>query len=440
MAAPRLSAFFLALLALLATPFLLASAPLRAQEIKQTPTKQRDVKAGLLSERVHRDLTRAYDAISAERWQDAIAAVNAVLARGNLNDYERAVAIQLRGHVHAAQGRYGEALKDFEEVIRLNQLPNPQHFQLMYQTAQIYIMQEQYERGLRRLDEWLQYTDTIPVGAFELQAVAYSQLGRYREAIEAIDRAIALSDKPKEQWFQLKVAMHFELKEYAQAARVLELLIERDPTRKNYWVQLASSYLAQEGSEQQKKQNEMRALAVMALAHRMGLLDRESEWIQLYQLYAANEIPYKAAQILEEALSKRIVEPNRKRLEDLANSWAAARELDKALEAYGRAAAYASDGKIDLQRGFILVDLERWAEAEEALAAALRKGGIDRPCNAQLLLGMTQFEQGKMSAAQRSFTEAASDERCRSAASQWLRHLEEVREARAPVAQASGRH
>lgn len=438
MSAPRLSAFLLALLAAFAAPLAVPGFHAAAQEIKQTPTKKREVKAGLLSERVHRDLTRAYDAIGAERWQDAMAAVNAVLARGNLNDYERAVAVQLRGHVHAAQGRYNEALRDFEEVIRLDQLPNPQHFQLMYQTAQIYIMQEQFERGLRRLDEWLQYTDTVPAGAFELQAVAYSQLGRYREAIQAIDRAIALSDKPKEQWYQLKVAMHFELKEYAQAARVLELLIERDPTRKNYWIQLASSYLAQEGSEQQKKQNEARALAIMALAHRMGLLDRESEWVQLYQLYAANDIPYKAAQILEEAIGKRIVEPNRKRWEDLANSWTAARELNKALEAYGRAAALASDGKLDLQRGFILVDLERWAEAEEALAAAVRKGGIDRPCNAHLLLGMAQFEQGKVAAAQRSFTEAAGDERCRSAASQWLRHLEEARENRARVAQAGG--
>lgn len=140
--------------------------------------------------------------------------------------------------------------------------------------------------------------------------------------------------------------------------------------------------------------------------------------------------------MLKEGLEKRVIEPSRRRWEDLANSWAAARELDRALEAYGRAAALASDGKIDLQRGYILVDLERWAEAEEALAAAVRKGGIDRPCNAYLLLGMAQYEQGKLPLAQRSFTQAAADERCRSGAAQWLRHLEEGPAPRAPVAQA----
>jgi tetratricopeptide (TPR) repeat protein len=395
----------------------------RASGTEQThqhrPTKTRDSRQGLLTERTHRDLTRIYDQIGDEKYQEALSALGSVLNRTGLSDYERAVIVQARGHVQLMLERYDAALRDFEEVIRADALPNQAHFSMIYQTAQIYIVQEQFERGLRTLDDWFAYTDTVTASAYELQASALAQLNRYREAIVAIDRAIALSNSPKDNWYQLKLAMHFELKEYPQAAAVLQILIERDPSRKAYWTQLSSIYMAMD--------DQRRALSVMALAHRKDLLDRESDWVQLYQLYSLMEVPYKAAQVLQEGLSKNIIEATQKRWEDLGNTWYTANEMDRALAAYERAAALSADGKIDLQRAYILVDQEKWPDAEQALAEAVRKGGLDRQCNAYLLLGMAQFEQNKRSAAQASFNRSATEERCRSAATQWLRHLEETR-------------
>ncbi len=383
------------------------------------PTKVREVRQGLLSERTHRDLSRIYDQIGEEQYQEALQAVGTVLNRTGLSDYERAVSVQLRGHVNLALERYDQALRDFEEVVRTDAMPNAQHFAMIFQMAQIYIVQEQFETGLRTLDEWFAYTDTVTAAAYEMQASALAQLKRYREAIVAIDKAIAMSADPKDSWYQLKLAMHFELKEYPQAAAVLEILIARDPNRKNYWTQLSSIHMAMDDTR--------KALSVMALAHRKGLLDRESEWIQLYQLYSLAEVPTKAAQILESGLTGNVIESTQKRWEDLGNAWYQAHELDKALQAYARAGALSADGKIDLQRAYILVDQEDWAAAEEALGEATRKGGLDRPCNAMLLLGMAQFEQNKRQAAQQSFNRSASDERCRSGATQWLQHLEETR-------------
>lgn len=394
-------------------------APVADQEHQHRPTKKREERQGLLTERSHRDLTRVYDLIGDEKYQEALASLGTLLNRSGLSDYERAMMVQLRGHVYLATERYDAALRDFDEVIRQDAMPNVRHFQMMYQMAQVYIVQEQFERGLAMLDEWFAYTETVTAAAYEMQASALAQLSRYREAIVAIDKAIAMSSEPKDSWYQLKLAMHFELKQYPQAAAVLDILITRDPDRKSYWTQLASVYMAMD--------DQRKALSVMALAHRKGLLDRESEWVQLFQLYSYIEAPYKAAQILQDGLTRNIIESTQRRWEDLGNSWYTAHELDRALEAYARAGSLSADGKIDLQRAYILVDQEKWAEAEQALAEATRKGGLDRECNAFLLLGMAQFEQGKRQAAQQSFNRSASDDRCRSGATQWIRHLEETR-------------
>jgi tetratricopeptide (TPR) repeat protein len=404
---------------------LAAAAPVAAQQARAAqadphrPTKTRTVPQALLTERTHRDLERIYAQISDEKYAEALPALNNLLNRSGLTDYEKAVIIQARGYVYSLTDRFDQALRDFEEVVRMNVLPNTAHFPLLLQIANLYMAQERFELTLRWVDEWFAYADTPTADAYMLRATALAQLNRFREALVPIDRALALRPDAPDQWYQLKLAAHFELKEYPQAARVLEYLIQRDPGRRSYWNQLVSVYLAMD--------DQRNALAVAALAHRKGIFERETEWVQLYQLYSFNEVPYKAAQILEEGLTKGVVEATQRRWEDLGNAWYSAQEMDRALAAYTRAGALSADGKIDLQRGYILVDQEKWAEAEAALSEAVRKGGLDQPCNAHLLLGMAQYEQGKRAPAQASFNRAMQGDRCRRAAEQWLRHMQETR-------------
>ncbi len=80
----------------------------------------------------------------------------------------------------------------------------------------------------------------------------------------------------------------------------------------------------------------------------------------------------------------------------VGDAWYAAEELEKALAAYEEAGRLADDGLTDLRRGYILVDLERWPAALEALNRALEKGGLDdrQSGEAYLLRGMTQFNLG----------------------------------------------
>ena len=83
-------------------------------------------------------------------------------------------------------------------------------------------------------------------------------------------------------------------------------------------------------------------------------------------------MPYKAAEVLEKGIRDGIVEPTKSHWTMVAETWYSAEELQKSLAAFREAGAVDPAGDIDLRRGFILVDLENWSGALEALGAMWR--------------------------------------------------------------------
>lgn len=378
----------------------------------------REVSPGTMSEQYYRRLEEVHELIGDEKYAEAESEARDLVGRAR-SSYEEAVAVQTYGHVLAAQEKYPAAIQQFKRAIELDALPNPTHFGMMYNVAQLTISTEEYEEGLRWLNR---YFDEVPeseidLNAYVLAASANAELNNHRIAIDYIEKALELSEKPRESWYQLLLAMHLELKDYQAAGRVLERVIKLWPDEKKYWTQLSSIYLQ---LNQDKK-----ALSVMELAHTKGMLDKETEWKQLAQLYLFLEIPFKGAKVLNEGMERGIVEQNKDNLELLANAWYSAREIDEAIDAFERAGRLAVNGKIDMRRAHLLVDKEDWSEARDALNAALEKGGIDSPGNAYVLLGMANYELGNTDAARQAFRQAMDYDRTRNSASQWLRHIEE---------------
>jgi tetratricopeptide (TPR) repeat protein len=377
----------------------------------------REVSPGTMSENMYRRLEKVHDLIGEEKYADAESKARDLVDRAR-SDYEEAVAVQTYGHILASREKYPAAIGQFKRAIELDALPNPTHFGMMFNVAQLLISTEKYEEGL----QWLnRYFDEVPQSeidrnAYVVAASANAELNNHRVAIDYIEKALELADEPKESWYQLLLAMHLELKDYQEAGRVLERMVRLWPDKKQYWTQLSSIYL--------QRNQDKQALSVLELAHTKGLLEKESEWKQLAQLYLFLEIPYKGAKVLQEGIQKGIVEQTKENFELLGNAWYSARETDKAIEAFEKAGNQAANGKIDMRRAHLLVDKEDWGAAREAINAALDKGGIDNPGNAYILLGMSNFELGNTDAARRAFQQAMDYDASRNAASQWLRHLE----------------
>ena len=141
----------------------------------------------------------------------------------------------------------------------------------------------------------------------------------------------------------------------------------------------------------------------------------------------------KAAEVLEKGIRDGIVEPTKAHWTMVAETWYSAEEMEKALAAFGEAGAVDPAGDIDLRRGFILVDLENWSGALEALDDALEKGGLGerRTGEAYLLRGMAHFNLGAFDAAGSDWGRAVRYDNTKDAARQWINHLREERQRRA---------
>lgn len=415
---------------LLASLLLVVAGPLSAQQRVQGHEcgVEREVSAGGLSESTYNRLTRIYEDIGDEQYAGAFSALQTLLERTRREPFEQATILQAMAFVRAQQERYADAIQYFNQSIELNRLPNSAHFEMILQVAHLYYALERYRDALNQLDLWFCVVppdQTNVANVWVMKASIHAQSDEFRQALEAIDTAIAIADEPREQWYQLKLGMHFELNQYREAADVLRILVRMRPQNKTYWVQLSSILM--------ELNNENDARAVLALAYRKGLLDRQTEYLQLASLQQSHNAPRKAAEVMEDGLATGVIEATRQNWEMAAGAWYQARELERSLRAYERAGAVARDGKLDLQRAFILVDLERWDEAQEALGRALNLGGLNQNenGNAYLLLGIAHFNLGRFDEALDAFNRATNYGRVERAAREWINQVRQERSRRA---------
>lgn len=381
----------------------------------------------LLSPRTYEALTVVHELMDRQKYSQAREKLMALQKRlkgaGKQKAYEEAVILQTLGYVYSSVEHYPEAIRVFRASLALEALPAETVLELRYSLAQLHIAIGQYGKGIKLLEAWLQETQAPPVAAHVLAANAYYHLGQYNQVILHIKTAINLADEPPEtSWYQLQLAGHLELKQYSQAAGVLEALIELQPENEGYWEQLATLYA--------EIKKDKRALAVQALAEKMGYLEGQA-LIYLSEFYRYLDIPYKGGQILQQALETGAVKDNAQNWENLADSWTAAREWERAIEAFSKAGRRSQKGQADLRRAQLLIELQRWDEAGAALQQALRKGGLDNPGQAQLLLGQVRYHQGEWAEAIQALELARRSPEYARQAAQWIKHVQVLQKQKA---------
>jgi tetratricopeptide (TPR) repeat protein len=390
--------------------------------------QKREVGGKALDEATWKQLNRVYEDVGEERYDEAYNQLAKMLTRAGRDVYLQAVLNQALAQVEWSRENYDPSLKYFEKAVELDALPDQTHFALMYQIAQLYFMKERYTEALEKLELWFCTApeEKITSSAFVLKASIYAAMEDYKKVLEAIEIAIGMEDTPKEPWWQLKLAAHYELEQFPQAATTLEFMVEHWPDKKMYWTQLSQTYF--------KLKQDEKALAVVGLAYRKGLLDKQGDITYLSNLYSHADVPYKSAEVLQKGIEDGLVEPTEKYWTAVADAWYAAEELEKSLAAYEKAGAASLKGEIDLRRGYILTDLERWPLAKEALTSALDKGGLNekKTGEAYLLRGMAEFNLGNFDSASSDWGKASRYARTKDAAQQWMNHLREERRRRAP--------
>ena len=380
-------------------------------------------KTPALRNNIYEKLAEAQAFAEAKQYVEAEAVLNDMLdatsKKNKLNRYELANVYNTYAYLRYAVEDYDGALDYYQKVIdQRPEIPLALEINTLYTVAQLHFLQENWRKGIDTLNTWMSVTDTPSTNAYVLLANGYFQLKDYDKSLSniqiAIDREESAGKVPKEQWYNLARFIHFDRDNFREALNVLELLIMYYP-KKQYWVQASHLY----GEEK----DEARQLALLEATYEQNLLDRSQDIVLISQLYLQAEVPYPAARAMEKGLADDIVEKESKNYELAGVAWRQAQEVTKSLPMLEAAASKSEKGELYARLGNVYLDVDKNKEAVEALKRGLDRGGVKRPDQARLALGMAYFNLGDFNAARRAFREARKDKRARSYADQWLKYI-----------------
>lgn len=367
-------------------------------------------------------LLRANALLEKDETDDALEVIDELAGLRKLGPADIAQIHRFRGYILISKGDSATAAQEFETSLAQNALDDGARLGMTYSLAQTYTQTGKYDRALELIDDWFETAANPKPDAYFLRAMILVQQEKFAEALAPARTAIENAPQARESWLQLLAAIEFELHDYAAVASTLERLVAVAPKTKRYWVQLATIQNALDEDD--------KALATLSLAHQAKLLDADREYRQLARLSFVNELPYRCAETLEEGMSAGVVTADADSYDLLANCYIAARETDRALQPLEKAGELAPEGQNYLLLGQLHLQHDRFEPARVALTKALANAKPDRRGSVELLLGIAQLGLDRFDDAERSFRAASGDDKIRSAAESYLRHLAQQRARR----------
>lgn len=369
----------------------------------------------ILSEQTGRKLLKVGEYAEQEKYEEALAVLDGLAKRRRLKAHDKAVVYQNRGMMQAALDRYSDATKSFEVALEQDALPDSTRDTIRYNLAQLYMAEENFDRATELLEQWFETAENPGHPAYFLITVAYAQQERFDKALPTARKMVEKSPEPKEQYLQLLLAIEFQNGNIPETLQVLKTLVTLFP-RKSYYLQLAYGY-----SNLGEEEN---ALAMLEFAHAQGWLEKSNELVNLAQRYLYHNLPYPAAQVIEKGIEAGTIEKTTENYELLATALLYAREYDRALPPLERAAEMSDNGNLYVRLAQVYLEVENWPRARTALESALKKGDLRDTANAQLLLGISNFNEKRYESARSAFQLAAKDDNVARSARRWLKHVD----------------
>ena len=342
-----------------------------------------------------------------------------------LNNVEKAMIHQDYAYIASAEGDREEARRRFQLAIDSGGLYE-QAPEARFKIAMLYMGDENWEKASETLEIWFTEVPDPNANSYYMLALNYYQQERFADALVPAEKALELADSPKENWLQLVLAIHLLEKNFEPAVPVLETLLALYPSR-SYFMSLSTVHGALGSYEE--------AAIPLQLAYEQGLLTEDDHVRRLGQLLMFLNLPYRAAEVLDEGIENEVIDVDSDVLAMLSNSWIAAREFNAAVDPLEKAASLSEDGELYVRLAQVHVQRENWDQAVRAIGDALDKGGLEQPGDAHLLMGIVVYSSGKPSEARRWFASAKDFESSTKEANVWLGHIDQELAAAAAKAE-----
>ena len=394
-----------------------AAAQDRATEEDRDKTKTKQAQA--VSKEVYEKIQKAQELVDEKNYDGALRSLNNLYNPDKLTEYEQANVLNYIGFVYYNKDDPKNAIRTYEKLLAIPSLEPQMAKQTTFTMAQLLTMEEQYQKALTTLDKWFVLETNPAPEPFILRAQILYNLNRFKDMVNPIENAMRVArerDLPvKEDWYGLLNFAYFQQENYAMVRDIQKILLQNWP-KARYWKSLAGAFT--ELGEDEK------LIYAYDAAHTQGMLEKDTEFVTMAQLYLQAEVPYKAAKLLEEKMAAGIVPKNEKNYRLLSQAWMLAQEDEKSVPALQAAAKLANDGELDQRLANAYLNIGNYTECVKSANTAIRKGGLKNPDNMQISLGMCLYNLRRYSDAKSAFRQAAKTPRSERTSAQWVKVID----------------
>ncbi len=378
-----------------------------------------------VSTKVGKPLQEALAAGQAKQWDQAIAKLREADAISDKTPYDQFKVNELFAWAYINQKKYGDAAAIYEKLLDSPFVSPTQSDQYTKQIAQMYLQTKNNAKAMEYLQRWLK----AHPGDADMTAILgqlQAQGGQLKQALDTfsglVNSAEKAGQKPKEDWLKLMYSVSYKLAGGGNTLdkstlNVVEKLLRYYPNE-SYWSALLSGLKGQQTNDAYKLQLDRLMLAV-------GAMKTSSDYTEMAQLANGAGYPGEGLSVLETGYSKGIVGagPSKDRDDRVRASIKKAAEDDKvALAGLDKKARAVATGQLDATLGEVYMGYAQYPEAIEAIERGLKKGGLTKPDQAQIALGIAYLNNGQADKARSAFKQVSADSELGRIASLWTLH------------------
>lgn len=351
---------------------------------------------------VGKPLQAAQDLLKTKRYQEAMAKVREADAVGNKTPFESYTVERMRGFVAATMGDTATAIKSYEAVVTSGRLPAAEQLKMVEAVATMYYQAKDYSKATSWASRYLKDGGTDPqvrtvlIQSYYLNNDCQNVAKQLQSEFQADESA---GRPPSEERLQMLLSCYSKQNDNAGRQVTLEKLVTYYP-KKDYWTDLISRVQRKPGFADRL------SLDLYRLKLATGNLVAASDYMEMTQLALGDDFAGEAKKIIDQGFASGVLgtgsdADRQKRLRDLAAKRAA--DGPKNLAQAEAEAAAAKDGTALVNLGFNYVGYGQFDKGIALMEQGIRKGGLKRPEDDKLHLGIAYLLAGQKAKAVQMF-------------------------------------
>ena len=332
---------------------------------------------------IGKPLQAVQELLKAGKYKDALARLRETESVPNRTPFENYFLDRMRASAAAGAGDDANAMKSFEAVLSSGRPQGAEKLQILEAAAGTAYRAKDYAKAI----DWAQryFKDGgASANMHNLQTSAHYLSGDYagvvrdmQQKVQAVERAIPVVD---ENTLRMLAASYAKLGDDAGYVNTLEKLLIHHP-KKDYWADMLARVQNKPGFADRL------ALDVLRLQMATGTLDESAQYVEMAQLALHRGLPAEAKKVVDAGyaagkLGNGPEAERHKRLRALADKQTLEDQKALATDVIGR------HGDALVNSGEALVTLGRIDQGIELIEQGIAKGGLKRPEDAKLHLGV----------------------------------------------------